>query len=182
MRRLYTVALAVLTVLYPFAVYFGLQRFEARWLLPMLLVILLLRLAGEQKIASSKKIWIVSAILLLFIALAVNSAIALKLYPLLVNLGFLVIFMQSLLSPPTVIERFARLSEPALSPAGVAYTRKVTQVWCAFFIMNGSISAMTALWASAATWTLYNGLIAYLLMGLLFAGEYLVRIRVKKND
>jgi uncharacterized membrane protein len=37
----------------------------------------------------------------------------------------------------------------------------------------------TALFTSMATWTLYNGLIAYLLMGLLFAGEYLVRLRVK---
>lgn len=180
MRRLYTVVLAVLTILYPFAVYFGLQQFEARWLLPMLLVLLSLRLATEQKIASSKKIWIGSAVLLLLIALAVNSEIALKLYPLLVNLGFFVIFMQSLFFPPTVIERLARLSEPTLSPAGVAYTRQVTKIWCGFFVLNGTVSAITALWASAETWALYNGFIAYMLMGLLFAGEYLIRMRVKK--
>ncbi|HHO0373892.1 TPA: hypothetical protein ACRR6V_001885 [Enterobacter hormaechei] len=31
-------------------------------------------------------------------------------------------------------------------------------------------------------WTLWNGMIAYLLMGTLMAGEWLVRQRVKKND
>jgi uncharacterized membrane protein len=31
-------------------------------------------------------------------------------------------------------------------------------------------------------WSLYNGLIAYLLMGLLFAGEYLIRRRTQKQD
>ena len=180
MRRLYTVVLAALTILYPFAVYFGLQQFEARWLLPMLLVLLSLRLATEQKIASSKKIWISSAVLLLLIALAANSEIALKLYPLLVNLGFFVIFMQSLFFPPTVIERLARLSEPALSSAGVTYTRQVTKVWCVFFVFNGTVSAMTAVWASAEIWALYNGFVAYMLMGLLFVGEYLIRMRVKK--
>jgi hypothetical protein len=40
---------------------------------------------------------------------------------------------------------------------------------------------MTALWASPATWTLYNGLIAYVMMGLLFAGEYVVRWHFKRQ-
>jgi len=37
----------------------------------------------------------------------------------------------------------------------------------------------TALYASHATWALYNGLVAYLLMGALFAGEWWVRQRVR---
>jgi uncharacterized membrane protein len=35
------------------------------------------------------------------------------------------------------------------------------------------------LWASERVWALYNGLIAYLLIGTLFAVEWLVRQRVK---
>jgi len=61
----------------------------------------------------------------------------------------------------------------------VAYTRRVTQVWCGFFVLNGSVALVTALWASDATWALYNGLISYCLMGCLFAGEWLVRRKVK---
>ena len=41
------------------------------------------------------------------------------------------------------------------------------------------VAAGLALWAPLAWWTLYNGLIAYLLMGLLFAAEWLVRQRVR---
>jgi uncharacterized membrane protein len=57
----------------------------------------------------------------------------------------------------------------------------VTQVWCIFFAVNGALALVTALWASAATWSLYNGVIAYLLMGLLFAGEYGVRCHFKRR-
>ena len=78
-----------------------------------------------------------------------------------------------------MIERLARLQEPDLPAAGVAYTRRVTQVWCGFFIVNGSVSLLTALFASDAGWALYNGVISYALMGLLFVGEWLIRKRVK---
>jgi len=57
----------------------------------------------------------------------------------------------------------------------------VTQVWCGFFMLNGGIALATALWSSFEIWSLYNGLIAYLLMGTLFVGEYLVRIRTQKH-
>ncbi|MEL2256273.1 hypothetical protein AAER79_32680, partial [Klebsiella pneumoniae] len=58
----------------------------------------------------------------------------------------------------------------------------VTQVWCGFFIINGAIALFTVLHADISLWTLWNGMIAYLLMGTLMAGEWLVRQRVKKND
>jgi uncharacterized membrane protein len=51
----------------------------------------------------------------------------------------------------------------------------VTQLWCAFFIANGAVAIYTALFGSRDDWALYNGLIAYLLMGGLFGGEWLYR-------
>jgi uncharacterized membrane protein len=48
-----------------------------------------------------------------------------------------------------------------------------------FFAVNGSVALATALWASTALWTLYNGLVAYLLMGALMGGEWLVRRRLQ---
>ena len=80
-----------------------------------------------------------------------------------------------------MIERLARLQHPDLPPEGVIYTRRVTQVWCAFFIINGAMALSTALWASLEIWSLYNGLIAYVLMGGLFAAEYLVRMKTQKH-
>lgn len=48
-------------------------------------------------------------------------------------------------------------------------------MWCVFFIVNGGFSVYTALYWSRASWALYNGFIAYLLIGALLAGEWLWR-------
>ena len=73
--------------------------------------------------------------------------------------------------------RFARMQEKdGLSDAQVAHCRQVTWVWVGFFALNASIAAVLAsneAWVSA--WATYNGGIAYALMGVLFAGEYVVR-------
>jgi uncharacterized membrane protein len=74
----------------------------------------------------------------------------------------------------------ARLQEPDLPESGVLYTRKVTLVWCAFFIMNAATALYTC-FESIEIWTLYNGLISYLLAGSLFAGEWIVRQFVRKE-
>ena len=44
-----------------------------------------------------------------------------------------------------------------------------------FFAGNGSLAAGLAVYASLGIWTIYNGVIAYLLMGTLFASEFLYR-------
>ncbi len=74
-----------------------------------------------------------------------------------------------------MIERFARLEESVLSLDAMRYTRRLTLVWCVFFICNGVVATYTALFATREAWTLYNGFIAYGLMGALFFGESLVR-------
>ncbi|MDR1994336.1 hypothetical protein [Azonexus sp.] len=99
----------------------------------------------------------------------------LRAYPVLVSAMGLVIFAGSLWRGRPVIERIARVRHPDLPPQGVRYTRRVTQVWCVFFLCNGSIAAALGLWAPWSWWTLYNGIISYLLIGLLIAGEWLVR-------
>jgi len=171
------IAVAILTLAYPLLVYFGLSRFEPRWL-----ALLLAGMALLRAIATREKVWLAAAggaVLLAAASGLGNQLLPLKLYPVLVSVVLFVVFFTSLFHPPSVIERLARLHEPDLPPAGVAYTRRVTEVWCAFFVCNGSIALVTALWASSAAWALYNGLISYVLMGCLFAGEWLVRRRVK---
>ena len=108
-----------------------------------------------------------------------DKVIGVLLYPVAMNLGLLIIFSYSLYQKPCVIETLARLKEPELDEFAVKYTEKVTVVWCIFFLLNGSIALYTALYASITHWTLYNGLIAYLLMVALMAVEFLVRLKVK---
>jgi len=165
----------VATLAYPFAVYLGSARLEARELALLPLALLLLRgFRGPLALLLA-----VAAVTLAASAAWANSALPLKAYPAVVNLGLLILFAASLVHPPSAIERLARLREPELSAGAVAYTRRVTQVWCVFFAGNGAMAAWTALYASDGLWALYNGLIAYLLIAALLAGEWLVRQRVR---
>ncbi|XXN64557.1 hypothetical protein ACRQ84_03130 [Enterobacter ludwigii] len=102
-------------------------------------------------------------------------------YPLVVNALMLLLFAASLWSPMPLVERLARLREPHLPPRAVRYTRRVTQVWCGFFIFNGSVALVTCLLNDVTLWTLWNGGISYLLMGTLMAGEWLLRQRIRKQ-
>jgi len=158
-------------------IYWGLQNYEAKLLLPILLILLGMRwiAIGDR---SERYMVIATLTGVTFIVLIWGERLGLKFYPVMMNLGFLVLFASSLFSPVSFVERLARIREPDLPPQAVIYTRKVTWVWSGFFLVNGTIAAFTALWATDAVWMLYNGMIAYILMGTLAAGEWLFRQRV----
>ena len=116
-----------------------------------------------------------------------NSELLLRIYPSLVNLGLLIAFGATLVRGPTMIEKFARIGTPNLSEPAIRHTRRVTQIWCAFFLANGVFSLYTALYWPREAWSLYNGAIAYGLVGLLLVGEiawrYLVIMpRVRRSE
>jgi uncharacterized membrane protein len=170
-------AMLLASAAYPVIVYLALGHVSARWM-----ALLPVALALARAWASPEPLWFAAAggAALLAAAGALGGHWApVQLYPALVNLALFVLFASSLWRGPSVVERVARLHDPALPPEGVAYTRRVTQVWCVFFVVNGSIAAATALWASPAAWALYNGGVAYGAMGLLMGGEWLVRRRVR---
>jgi uncharacterized membrane protein len=180
MKQLLKVAVIALSICYPFMVYWGLQYYDARLLLPLLLILLALRwLTGTG--LSQHKVVIVTLLGIIVIAMIWGTQLSLKFYPVMMNFGFLSLFASSLMSPPSIVERLARLKEPDLPPKAVAYTHKVTQVWSVFFLVNGVIAAITALWCTDEVWVLYNGFIAYLLIAGLAAGEWFVRQRIKRS-
>ena len=102
-------------------------------------------------------------------------------YPVVVNGLMLLLFGTSLWSPMPLVERLARLREADLPARAVRYTRRVTQVWCGFFIINGSVALVTCLLNDLSLWTLWNGCISYLLMGTLMGGEWLLRQRMRNK-
>ena len=177
LRGASTALVVLLTLAYPFAVAFGLGRVAPHWFALALVGLALLRAA-----VSGQAMWwaaAAGAVLLAAFSVAGQGWLPLKLYPVLVNAVLLLVFGASLWQGPPLVERLARLREPELPPEGVVYTRRVTQAWCLFFTVNGSLAAATACWASTATWTLYNGFIAYLLIGAMFGGEWWLRRRAK---
>ncbi|WP_250500868.1 hypothetical protein [Caballeronia sp. GAWG1-5s-s] len=100
-----------------------------------------------------------------------DSEQLLHIYPSLVNLGLLIAFASTLVRGPSMIEKFARIRTPDLSEPAVRHTRRVTQIWCVFFAANGLFSLYTALCWSREAWSLYNGAIAYGLIGVLLVAE-----------
>ncbi|CAB3765483.1 hypothetical protein [Paraburkholderia humisilvae] len=121
--------------------------------------------------------WTVAALLGCGSALIVltNSELLLRIYPSLVNLGLLIAVGATLVHGPSMVEKFARLRTPDLSATAVRYTRRVTQVWCAFFLLNGAFSLYTALCWPRHAWSLYNGAVAYGLIGALLVAEIVWR-------
>lgn len=176
-----TVALAALGIAYPFLVYAALGRVPAGALVLVALALIGARLAmlKGQTLARPLLPPLVVVALATTALGVVDAAVATKAYPVLMGLAFAAAFGLSLRRPPCLIEIFASLTDPAPSAEARAYMRRVTLVWCVFLSLNAALSAATALWAEPWLWALYNGLIAYVLMGLLFAVEWLIRRRVR---
>lgn len=182
-RRLIAVILGLMLALYPLLVYFGLQQFGPRALACILLLAAAIKLASTKlaRQPMGNGAWLLFAAAIAGgLTLLTGSVLGLKFYPVIVNLVMLGIFGVSLWRPPSMIERFARLQTPDLPAHAIGYTRKVTWVWCGFFIVNGTIASLSV-FASDKIWALYNGLLSYLFIGLLLAGEYLIRLRVQRH-
>ncbi len=172
-----------LIILYPFGMLVGLKFFGPRVLSFFFLGIIAFQIVtlknDENKMTKLSLIFLAAA---LFIATQfTNQILLIKLYPVLVNFIFLGFFGYTLFFPPSMIERFARKLDRNLPDRAIKYTYNVTVIWCGFFIMNAAASAYTTFYTSTEIWTLYNGFITYILMGVLFIGEYIVRCRVIKS-
>ncbi|WP_203143251.1 COG4648 family protein [Marinobacter mangrovi] len=172
--------LVVLSLAYPAVVYYSDQQHQVGFIWPLIFGLILIRLwLGRSRLEKGLLLLVAIGVGLLMFFSSIETG--LKLYPVLVNLALLVLFGSSLFQEQTLVERLARIREPDLPEDGVRYTRKVTGVWTGFFVLNGTLALVTAVWTSNAVWALYNGLIAYVLMGLLMSGEWLIRIYVRKN-
>lgn len=178
------IALAIfgtlICLLYPLIVYFSLNRMPVSILAYTLIGIAIIRFITAKN-RTSALLQVLALLLFASLLWIKGETHYLRFYPVFMNLGMLILFTASLIWPPSLIEQIARITEPNLPESGIKYTRLVTQVWCVFFLLNGAIACWTALYADWALWTLYNGLIAYLLMGILFIGEWLIRKRVRQN-
>ena len=166
---------------YPFVVWFGLGSLPPAAFVLLGIGCIGLRLISRWRTARSRME--IFAFLLaatgLSLLLTLSPTLAARAYPVAIGLAVAGVFAASLVFPPTIVERLARLTEPNLSPEGIAYTTRVTRVWVAFLLLNAAISLWTAIWGTLEQWVLWNGLLSYLAMGGLFAGEYLVRRTVR---
>lgn len=111
----------------------------------------------------------------------IKRFIVLKFYPPICNLFIFSIFFFSLFAKETVVQKIAKIQEGVLSESALIYTRRVTYVWAIFTFLNFLISIWT-IFQTDKIWMLYNGLVSYLLVGIVFGIEYLIRIRLKRRN
>lgn len=187
------VTLAVLSLLYPVLVFVCLVVLKLPMRIFSLFIIFLALvyfLAATGDSSKKNMMRLLASAALLFAAgilcFLTGSDVFVRLYPVFISVIFLFAFASTLLIQPSMIFRFATMQDRSIIGCrleeGIArYCYKVTLVWCAFFIFNGSFALYTVLFASPLVWSVYNGGISYVLMGLLFAGEFLVRRVVNKK-
>jgi uncharacterized membrane protein len=174
------VAFVGFLLLYPLLVYFGLRVLPPSFFGLLLAVLILPRLFALK---AGERMLMLPLMLLLFLyaigATIYGRAQALFYYPVLVNLLMCVTFAASALGDEPLLLRLVRSRGAKLSEHAPRYLKGLTCIWAGFFAVN----ALIALWTTTASlevWTLYNGLIAYVLVALLISAEWLYRGHYKK--
>lgn len=178
-------SLGALFLAYPFIIYFGLLNFTL-WQIALVVAILAGLRAFAFKSSNSQlaKIGFYGSLVLIFFAILsmlLNQNGWLKLYPIIISLMSFIVFFSSLFSDKSMIQRFAEIREKDIDETKQLYMRQLTMIWCVFFVVNASVSAYTMFFLSFKQWTLYNGLVSYMIMGLLVIIELSYRYLVVKR-
>ncbi|MDO8288820.1 MAG: hypothetical protein Q7T44_06335 [Parvibaculum sp.] len=176
--------LAITTILFPVLAAVGIHWLGPWPIVVALIVVLSLRIVfpASSAVPAAMTGALIAVVVCEIAVSFYDPELAARLYPVFMNLMMLVSFAVTLWKPPSMIERFARITDPDLDAHGVGYTRKVTWVWIGFFMLNGSMALWTALYGTLLQWSAYNGAVSYGLAGVLMAGEYAIRriVRHKK--
>ncbi|MHB1544875.1 MAG: COG4648 family protein, partial [Gammaproteobacteria bacterium] len=179
---------AVLALLaYPATIFFAAGHVTPKVLMAGVLALLALRVGFtlHRKSSLTWQQWSLSG-LLIVAALAVlfSHGISMnnvKLYPVVIDFSIFLLFFGSLFTHQPLVERIARAQRDELDSQALLYTRRITCVWSAVLLVNAAVALYTALYASVAIWTFYNGLLSYVLIGMVFLVELLIRQRVRRR-
>ncbi len=164
---------------YPLTVYLGYTRLETRQLALLLLGLYAISVALRFR-GSAADLWTLlrqfaGLGVLIGLVLTTGNRTILLFLPVFVNLYLFGTFALTLRNGPPIVERFARMVEDDLPYFTLPYCRKVTIAWSVFLAANALFMIVLALTAPIAWWALYTGLISYLVVGVLFAGEFVLR-------
>lgn len=171
----------LLAVAYPFLVFGALQGLEPRSVAVCFALVFAARaLAGWRRpsVPELRRLLVPAAAVggVLAGTALLNDPRFLFVVPTLMNAALLFVFGRTLLHDgPTFVETIARMQHPELPSEEVDYCRSVTRAWCVFFVANGATALWLALAGDPLAWTLYTGLVSYLLVGLVYSVEFVVR-------
>ncbi len=176
-KRLAAVAFVLLAIAYPAIVYSGLKRYSPKAIALTIGAILLVRFMWRQSGESRKRLsmMLVPPLILCVISFIANNREFILCLPVFTSVALLCSFGLTLFRGPSAVETFARMRVPDLTVDEMAHCRRMTWLWVGFFLVNGLIAFWTVRWGTLEAWGFYNGLVSYLIMGVLFAGEFIYR-------
>ena len=162
---------------YPLLVYAGLRLLHPRTLAVTLGAVLLIREIAQMRRGRPSPLLLPVLLIggVLVGAALLNEGRLFLFVPVLINAALLISFGRTLVVGPSMVESLARRRFGTVPPEHVDYCRRVTQIWCAFFLANSALILSLALWAPLEYWALYTGVIAYVLVGTVFAAEMTYR-------
>lgn len=165
----------IFIVAYPFVVFYALQQNIAVKFIGLVLLIAVL----FSFIRNKNKYMLTLGLTLCFCVIFFNQEIFLKLYPVLMNACVCGIFALSLRKTPVITQIAQKMCKKPLEKHQLIYTKHATQAWAIFMFINTIISFIT-IFLSTKIWTVYNGFISYILIGIMMLCEYTIRKRINR--
>lgn len=169
------ILLAGFGIVYPAIVYFLRGSLDPLLFIVLAVAIVSLRLVLGDFRAGAWRAALVSVAIGLLALAVVDPALAARAYPVLLSIAAASVFAATLVRPPSLIERLALASGEVWSPGLQIYCRNVTFAWALWLCLNAAIAATLTVAGDDRAWALWTGLFSYLVSGVLFAGEWLVR-------
>jgi uncharacterized membrane protein len=125
------------------------------------------------------------------VSLRLEDEIVIKLYPALADLAYLTIMITSFIFPPPLAYYFINIFDKTMKKViprqrFELYCFRASIVWCVYFVLDGIVSILTVYIPAGRAdsnliWGAYNAGITYIIMGMIFAGEFIIlKIKLKK--
>jgi uncharacterized membrane protein len=135
-----------------------------------------LLIAGIAATGHRARILAAATLMLLAGVLVLSPQLLLFAPPVLINGALAAVFAASLRAGrEPLIGVFARLEHVKLPPDLARHARLITWCWALLLAAIAIVSLALAAWAPMEIWSLFVNVVGYLLIGILFAGEYVYR-------
>jgi uncharacterized membrane protein len=178
-QRLALGGVAVAVFCYPGLAAAALERWQPRGVAAVVLAIALLSFALRRRLerggGGRRALRYAAEFALIAGALVTNQALALLLFPALVNLHLAAAFAGTLRSEQSMVERVALYIQPHLPDFTRAYCRAVTALWALFFAANAAGITALALRSPQRWWLVYTSRIYFAVVVALALVEFFAR-------
>ncbi len=180
MKKTLNIIFTSLMALYPTFVFFALSFTDISTETIAIGMLVICGIAFLLNIKTSNRYTPLFACIIAVLMLFSDAKTVLKFYP--IGVVFLVLwaFGITLFQKNTIVFGFARfLDSSILDHPGLAeikkYCRRITEVWCAWFIVNIIIDFVFVFSGDFKTWAIFNGPICLGVQIVIFVGEFIAR-------